>query len=357
ADSLKSLGKDLGTPKGGVMCTGPYSLKKWTPGQDITIESNPGYWGGEPQVKSVKFIPTQDDAAITSALQAGDLDGAFDIPESATTSLAESGAGNVFIGPSNSTIAFGPATDSGPAADPRVRQALSLAIDRESVIKSVLRGYGEPASTFTVPFQFQGLEQAEPFQAAYDDLQRPEVDLDAAKALIKEAGAEGKKLTVLIPSGNQMLLNIATVVKDAAKKIGMDLTIEQRQPAEYAQFFYASEAREGIGLITAIGYQDTPGVNTYASLNALPAPEGLFNWSGYDNAKVSKLLRSARSAADNEQAAKDFIEAQKLFAKDQLQVTLGVQYTRTFMRQGLTGTTTSIAYISTPWAKDLGGTD
>jgi peptide/nickel transport system substrate-binding protein len=356
ADSIQTIGKDLGTPKGGVMCTGPYKLKKWTPGQDVTIESNPGYWGGEPQVKTVTFVPTQDDANLTAALMAGDLDGAFDIPQASTKQLTASGKGKVYIGPSNSTISLGPVTSKGPAADPRVRRALSRAVDRNALIRSILRGYGAPASTFTVPFQFQGLEQADTFQAAYDKLGSPDVDLKRAKALIKEAGAKDKTLTVLVPSGNQMLLNLATVVKDDAAKVGLKLKIQQRSASEYARFFYSEEARDGVDLIVAVGYQDTPGVNTYATQNAVPGEEGLFNWSKYDNKDVTRLLRSAKSANTTADAAKDFVAAQKIFAPDQLQVTLGVQYARTFMRKGLSGTVTSIAYINTPWAKDLGGT-
>ncbi|WP_291278628.1 ABC transporter substrate-binding protein [Galactobacter sp.] len=355
AASIKELGADLGTPKGGVMCTGPYQLDKWTPGQSVSIKANPEYWDGAPKVEKIEFVPTQDDAALTSALTSGELDGAFDVPEASAKQLATSGKGQLVVGPSNSTVSFGPTSAKGASSDPKVREALSLAIDRDSVIKNLLKGYGAPASTFTVPFQFEGLEQADIFTKAYDDLPEPEVDLDKAKKLVKEAGYEGKSLKIAVPSGNQMLQNIATVVKDAAEKIGMKMTIEQRQPADYAQFFYAPEAREGVDFISAVGYQDTPGVNTYASLNALQGEQGLFNWTQYKNDEVTGLLQKARTAEDTKTAAESFVKAQEIFAPAKLQVTLGVQYTRTYMREGLTGATTSMSYINTPWAKNLGG--
>ncbi|MGO3088895.1 MAG: ABC transporter substrate-binding protein [Galactobacter sp.] len=357
ADFLSKAGQDLGTPKGGVMCTGPYSLKKWTPGQSVTVEANQDYWDGAPKVGEIDFIPIQDDAAMTSALSSGDLDGAFDIPESSTQQLANSGKGAVTIGPSNSTIAFGGAGGAdNPEDATKIRQAISLAVDRDSAVKNLLKGYGAPATTFTTPFQFEGLEQAELFQKAYDELPPAEVDLDKAKQLIEEAGAKGKTLKVVVPSGNQLLLNIATVVKDAADKIGFTLKIEQRQPAEYASIFYDPSAREGVDFLAAVGYQDTPGVNTYAMLRALPPQEGgIFNWVGYEDPKVTQLIQGARTSANSKDAAEKFNEAQAIFSQAQLQVTFGVQYTRTYLREGLTGATTSIAHVSSPWAKDLGG--
>jgi peptide/nickel transport system substrate-binding protein len=355
---VKKTGRDLGTPKGGIMCTGPYSLGKWTAGQSISIKANKNYWDGAPKVGEIDFIPTQDDAALTSALSSGDLDGAFDIPESSTSQLATSGKGTVTIGPSNSTIGFGGA---GGANDPEkatmIRQAIALAVDRKSAVKNLLKGYGAPASTFTVPYQFEGLEQADIFKKAYDELPKAEVNLTKAKQLVKKAGATGKTLKVVVPSGNQLLLNIATVVKDAAKKIGLNLKIEQRQPAEYAALFYDPSKRAGVDFLAAVGYQDGPGVNTYAMLRALPPKDGgIFNWVGYDDPKVTSLIQGARTASNSKDAANMFVEAQKRFSKAQLQVTFGVQYTRTFMRKGLSGATTSIAYVSTPWAKELGGT-
>jgi peptide/nickel transport system substrate-binding protein len=355
ASSIAKLGKNLGTPKGGLMCTGPFELDKWTPGQSVTIKANKSYWDGPPKVKQIEFVPTTDDAALTSALTSGDLDGAFDVPEASSKQLATSGKGKLVVGPSNSTVSFGPTASSGPASDPKVREALSLAIDRKSVIKNLLKGYGAPASTFTVPFQFEGLEEASTFKSAYDELAEPKQDLAKAKKLVKEAGAKGKTLKIVVPSGNQMLQNIATVVKDAAGKVGMKMTIQQRQASDYAQFFYSPAAGKGIDFISAVGYQDTPGVNTYASLNAMQGAQGLFNWSGYNNKQVTGLLQQARTAEDPKVAAEAFTKAQKIFAPDQLQVTLGVQYARTFMREGLSGATTSMAYINTPWAKDLGG--
>lgn len=109
--------------------------------------------------------------------------------------------------------------------------------------------------------------------------------------------------------------------------------------------------------LAAVGYQGDPGVNTYAMLRALPPKEGgVFNWVGYDDPKVTGLLQAARASTDSKDSAEKFVEAQAIFSQAQLQVTFGNQYTRTYLRDGLSGITTSIAYISTPWAKDLGGT-
>jgi peptide/nickel transport system substrate-binding protein len=106
--------------------------------------------------------------------------------------------------------------------------------------------------------------------------------------------------------------------------------------------------------VCAIGYQEVPGSLYYAPEFALPI--GLYNWSHYENPEVTKLLGEARASTDPAVTAEKFVEAQAIFAPDNLQVTLAGMNSLLYLGDGLSGAPASIAYHSSPWALTLGGT-
>lgn len=353
-----TVGQDLGTSGGGLMCAGPYQLEDWTPGTEISVTANPDYWNGAPLTERIRFVFVTDGATLTSALTAGEIDGAFNVPPGSRQSFeAEDGKGRLIAGPSTASYSFGPTSADSAAADPRVRQALSLAIDRSVYIDTVLQGLGEVQKTIVPPFVWSGMEAKDTYQDAYDALPTPEVDLDAAKDLIAESGIDTSvPLVLAVPAGAKEFSQTASIVQSAAKDIGLTVTIDERQPADFGALFYTPELREGIDFVATTGYLEVPGVLGYPQLFMLPAEiGGIFNWSGYANDEVTADLQAARTATDATTAADAFVSAQEVFAPDQLQVTLAGAYQLTYLSDDLTGITTSVAIYSSPWALHLGG--
>ena len=346
-------GKAFGTPSGGLMCTGPYRLGKWAPGESITIDRNDHYWDGAPRTGEIEFRFISDTSTLTSALLAGEVDGAFEVPVGSASAFTSSGQGKLWVGPSTVFIGFGPASSTGPAADPRVRQALQLAIDKDAYIKSVLGGYGEPLKTFTVPLVWENIPGNATYRSAYDKLAGFDQDLEKAKALIAQAKPGKQTLTFAVPAGNQTLLQTATIAQAAAKQLGFDAKINQLQPTQFSAFFYDPSARAGTDFVVTTGWIDVPGALYYAPQFATKG--GLFNWTGYDNPQVAKLLGQAQTATDPEQTARLFAQAQAIFAPDLLQNDLAIPYMLTFLSKRLTGVTTSSAFFNSPWAAKLGG--
>lgn len=348
-------GPTFGTSQGGMMCTGPYEFGSWTTGDSIEVKANPDYWDGAPKVGAITFRFVGDAATLTSALRAGEIDGAYDIPVSAAVALEKADTGTVYRGNSTQSLSFGPTSTEGFGADPRVREALNLAIDKKGLISTVLRGLGTIQKTFTAPLAWTGDAEADIYQDGYDALPaNEEPDLDRARELVKEAGADGAKLVMAIPSGGATEAQAATVVQAAAKEIGIDLQLKTMQPTEFSELFYNPEKRAGVDFVCTIGYQEVPGSLYYAPEFATPT--GLFNWSQYDNPEVTKLLEEARATTDTVTTAEKFVEAQALFAPDNLQVTLAGMNTLLYLRDGLSGSPASISYLGTPWAASLGGT-
>ncbi|MBX3196478.1 MAG: ABC transporter substrate-binding protein [Microbacteriaceae bacterium] len=351
-------GESLGTSSGGLLCAGPYQLDSWTPGTEIVLTANENYWDGAPLVKKLvfKFIP--DGTTLTNALLAGEVDGAFNIAPASRSAFESSDQGRLILGPSTASFSFGPTRADGAGSNPKIRQALSLAIDRQQYIDTVLNGLGQPQSTFVAPFAWAGSPAADIYQAGYDALATPQVDLDAARKLVEESGEDTSvPLRLAIPAGNKELSQTAAIIQSAAQQIGLTVEIDERQAADFGAIFLDDPApRENIDFIATTGYTETPGVLAYPQLFLLPAEfGGIFNWSNYSDSQVTSSLQAARTTPDPAGAAEAYVSAQEVFAPDMLQVTLAGAYHTTFLNNRLTGAVTSVAAYATPWALHLGG--
>jgi peptide/nickel transport system substrate-binding protein len=353
----EEAGDALGTSGGGLLCAGPYELESWTPGTDIVTVANEDYWDGAPLVKTVTYKFISDGTTLTNALLEGEVDGAFNVPPASRNAFETSNGGRLVIGPSTASFSFGPTKSTGAGANPQIRQALSLAIDRNQYIQTVLNGLGQAQSTFVAPFSWSGSPAADVYQAGYDALAVPTVDLDAAKKLVEESGEDASvPLRVAIPAGSKELSQTAAIIQSAAEQIGLTVEIDERQAADFGAIFLDPAARENIDFVATTGYTETPGVLAYPQLFLLPAElGGIFNWSGYSNDEVTGLLQQSRTSTDAHSAAETYVSAQEIFAPDMLQVTLASSYHTTFLSNDLTGAVTSVAAYSSPWALHLGG--
>ncbi len=207
----EKAGADLGVRGTGVMCTGPFSLGDWQSGSKIVLERYDTYWdtARKARSKSFTFVVFNDDSALTSALRAGEVDGSYSPPVSSLATLSTPEVGTIYYGPSTESYSLGPTASEGPAADPKIRQALDLAIDKNAIISTVLKGTGEPLKTFTPPLVWQGDPAKAVYDAGYAAL--PETgkpDIEAAKKLVQEAKPSRTEMVLAIPSGSQALLQV-----------------------------------------------------------------------------------------------------------------------------------------------------
>jgi peptide/nickel transport system substrate-binding protein len=353
------VGDAVGTADAGLMCTGPYKLEEggWTPGGEIVTTANEAYWNGAPLVKQLTYTFVSDGSTLTTALTQGEIDGAINVPPSSRAAFEGDGAGALTVGPSTASYSFGPASSTSAAANPDIRRALSMAIDREKYLETVVNGLGYVQKTMVPEFSFQSMEAASVYEAGYEALAAPEVDIEGAKALVEQSGEDlSVPLVVAVPAGAKQFLQTATIMQSAGAEIGLDIEINEMQASDFGALFYDPTTREGVDFVATQGYLETPGVLGYPSLFLLPADlGGIFNWSGYDDPEVTAHMTAARSATDAQTAADEFVAAQEIFAPDYLQVTLAGTYQLTYLNEDLTGVVTSIAAYNSPWALHLGG--
>ncbi|MFD5248190.1 ABC transporter substrate-binding protein [Amycolatopsis sp. NPDC058340] len=351
--SVDKAGAAYGTPGTGVMCSGPFKFDSWTPGERIVVTRNDGYWGAKAKAARFEFVFFTDDSTLTSALLSGEIDGTYEAPIGSFSTLRTSSSGKLYLGPSTQSLSIGPVSPKGPAADPRVREALDLAIDKNSLVRNVLHGAGAPLRTFTPPLLWAGHPAKTVFDAAYQELpDTSTADLVRAKELIRQAAPGPEPLKLVIPSGDQMTLQTATIVQAAAKEIGLAITIEQWQPTVFGKLFYDPAARESVDLVATVGYIEVPGVYYYAPAFALK--DNLFNWTGWSDPRVETLLTEGQQVADPQVSAQKFVAAQKIFAAARLQISLASLHERLYLNNRITGAPASFAYISSAWAASVG---
>lgn len=149
AATLARAGRDYGSPKGGVNCTGPFSFGSWASGQSLTLKKFDGYWNTElkPKAGQVKFVFLSDATTRVNAFQSGEVDGGWMVPADAYDQLGSSTAGKLYYGV-NSTVAEEIVSNlKGPLGDTEVRKALLMAIDRKGIVKAGVGGTGEVADS------------------------------------------------------------------------------------------------------------------------------------------------------------------------------------------------------------------
>lgn len=343
-------GDAYGTPDGGVMCTGPFRLDRWNKGDSIVMTRNDGYWDpsrrAHAKTLELRFVP--DESTLTSALQSGDIDGTFSAPLSGVEQLRSSQAGTLTLGKSAvfDTIAF--SAEKGPLADARVRRALSLAIDRDAIARTVFSGTAQPVKSPAVPSTW-GYERAA-FAQAYEALPSMGPDLDQAKSLIAEAGSPKEPVTLALPGDVAAFVQIGTIVQDAAKKIGLKMELRPIATSAYIALFTDAKAREGIDGLLGIWYPDVA-----EPLNIFAQVTDSQNFNGYANPEVRAALDRARGTYDDAERAQLAIVAQRQLMEDMPWAPLVNRSELVFMNKRITGApVSSLAQLYTPWGAGIG---
>jgi peptide/nickel transport system substrate-binding protein len=348
-------GKNYGTPAGSIMCTGAYELKSWTPGVGVTAVANPNYWNSavkSPLVKQITLKGVPDTTTFTSGLITGAIQGGYTMGLSTLPQLESSSGVKVYQGPGWATDAFIVSNSKGALGNEKVRQALSLALNRQAIISSVYKGAALMPRWIANPGTFGYGEST--FIHAYDQSPVMNQDLVKARKLIKEAGAQGQTITI---GTSSQLSNIAAVTgayQQAAQAIGLKTKLDSVSAQNYINFFIDPKARVGIDGFLTLNYGDY--ADPAALLSTLVLPGGSQNYDNFNDPKITSLMEEARGTANPSKRAALVAQAEERAAIE-LPWIPDVQPTNLMiLGKGLTGATASFAYMFAPWANTLGGT-
>ncbi|MFF0966043.1 ABC transporter substrate-binding protein [Streptomyces sp. NPDC003703] len=348
-EQVEKAGKDFGTPGQKDACSGPYELSSWKSGDSLTLTRYDGYHGEKPLTGRVVFRWAED-SAMVNALSTHAADGAYlDTVSTAAALLGKPGL-KQYYGPSTATLALIP-TERGGLADPDIRRALSLALDRTGIARSGYGGLVEPWAT-PVGSGAWGYEKAT-FEAAQKQLTDApaEPDLAAAKELVKKARTKPDSPIVIGTDSTQGRLVIANAVRAALTQLGLKARIKTVPSATYGEFYGDKEARSGIDVLVAdwyisksdpLGFYDN-GLSTSSN-----------NWVGYKSSDYDAEVERALRTIDDAERAALVVDIQKRFSRAAVWIPVAQMPTVLVLNGDLTGPPASMAYLYSPWAARLG---
>lgn len=290
---------------------GPYVLKEFVPGSHIRTAKNPNFHdAANVKIDAVMFYPTKDTAAAIRRVEAGELQSNDDIPADQIKALQAKFGDQIKLAPFLGTYYLAINTTKPPFNDVRVRQALSMAIDREFLAEQIWGNTMVPGYSFVPP----GISNyKEPAYADYKEM-TPDEREEQAKVLLAEAGfGPGKdKLKVEIRF-NMTDNNRATVVAIAEqwKKLG----IETSQIHTDAKTHFAHLRDGGDFDVARAGW-----IADYADpqnfLFLLESDAVGLNYARYKNADYDDLMRRAATETNMEERIKVLFAAETIFMHD-----------------------------------------
>lgn len=258
--------------------TGPYKMVNMTPGQQIVIERFDNYFGDKPAIARVVALNFVDDFARVNALMGGQIDAMNQLPLSLVPQIEATSGLKVNLSRTGLFNPFSMRTDSGPFKDNRVRQAFRLMIDREKVVKQAFAGRASVCH-----------DLYSPFDPSYDSSLVRSQDLDKAKALLAEAGAQNLVVELLVAPVRFGMVEAAQVVANQAKQIGVTVNIKKLDAAA-ARSAEVQDAPFTFGLFPGLGYM------TMAAIS--DGPESTLNTSRFKDEAFSKLYHDVQAEKD-----------------------------------------------------------
>ncbi|WP_431896218.1 ABC transporter substrate-binding protein [Nonomuraea sp. bgisy101] len=342
--------KDLGSPTTGVMCTGPFTFKGWKPGDSLTLARNDSYWDPALAAKSKELVFRfiADETTAVNALRSGEVDGQyFYLPPAGLAQLRGSTTGSVTLGKSLTFWTLLSAAKSGPYADPKVRQALSLALDRAAISKVVFQGTAAPQRTLAGA-EYWGYEQAA-FKQAYDALPPETQDLAKAKQLLTEAGSPTQPITIGIQGSAATHEQTANLIKATGEALGLKIEIKVIPVEQYGNLYSDPKAREGIDAFFSTWYGNVPDpLDIYTVFLA----GGRTNFNDYP--AVDADIKKARAEYDPAARAALVTAIQDKVTRDVAWMPLNNLPVILYMNNRVTGAVPSFPYLYYPWAAGLG---
>ncbi len=351
----EAKGAAYGTPAGGIMCSGPFELKSWRSGQQITLTRNPSCWDAtlEPKVQTFIFKFVTDATTLTDALASGAIDGTYEVPIQGIPRLKE--AGNVYYGLSTNQGILQPIQKTGLDTNEKVREALSLAIDRTGIANTIFQGLAVPELAAVPPDSFSYATQQ--YQQWYLGVGTPtSPNLEAARKLVREAGSPSTTMTIGIQQGDPQAASVAAAIQSAAQQVGLHMQVKTLPTAQYVELVFSEKARAGIDWTTGnnnyIDQAEPLQVLYYWGRSNSP-----YNLDGFANSEVDNLFAQARAQINPSQRATLAIRALQLWVKPVNNIPLYVAPQRLFMNKRITGAPASFStFLYYPWAAELGGT-
>lgn len=276
--------------------TGPYKYVGCVNGESVTFVRNDEYWGEPAKIKNMVWKTITENANRTIELETGGAHFSYDIPTTDIERVDSDSKMSLLMGP-NFTIQYVCYnTQKAPFHDVRVRKALGMAVDKEAIRIAAYNGIGglgvgPMVSTTTY---------------ATEELDVADYDLEAAKALLAEAGYPDGFDIKIYTNENQARIDAAQVVQNSWAKIGVRATVTT---LEYAAYYDAVNTGEYDVCFFGWVSNGDPDNTLYGLYHS--SMIGASNYSHTDNPRVDELLEAGRKELDDSKREQIYIDLQK----------------------------------------------
>lgn len=321
--------------------TGPYTLNEWTTGSTVSLAANPDYTTvedyyenkGAPYIQELLYRVIPEPFAQVASLETGEVDSvgltATDLPRFENDDRYE-----IFSAQSSSLAYLGLTRIRPLMEDPNVRKAIAHGIDREEIVSTLFEGGLAEACSTPLPPSVPGHDPT------LEELS-PAFDIDAAKALLDEAGwvegedgireKDGEKMQPqLYTSTSNTLGQLATLIQGQLRLIGVDVVINQLETAALLDF---TPRGEHDMLLLSWGWSDPDVLFLFLSTERM----GSSNRVHYSNPEFDELLKEGQQTLDQDERMAVYRKAQEILLEDLPWVPLYMPIAKTAVNKRIKG--------------------
>nr|WP_245719449.1 glutathione ABC transporter substrate-binding protein [Pelagirhabdus alkalitolerans] len=283
--------------------TGPFEFDYWNSGDEIRLVRNEDYWGDNAYLDSIVFRVVPEDGTRIADIETGQAHIGDPLSPSDVSRIENTEGIHVNETPSVSLSYIGFNAQKEPFDDPQVRQAISMAINKDAIIEDLYGGAGVPAIGPLAPEVF-----------GYDEnVSGLEYDVDQARELLADAGYEDGFETTIWTNDSRERIDAATVVQDELADLGIDVEIEIVEWGAYLENTAAGEHDMFVlGWSTVTGDADYGMYPLFHSDNFGEPGNRTF----LENEELDALLEEGRQNPDPEERQEIYSEAQEILVEE-----------------------------------------
>ncbi|MCV3243648.1 peptide ABC transporter substrate-binding protein [Mesorhizobium sp. ZC-5] len=306
--AIDSMGADWIKP-GKLVSNGAFTLAEWVPNDHIKMVKNPKFHdAANVKIDVVNFIPTEDRSSAMKRFEAGELDSYDDLPTEQLTDLKAKFGDQIRVAPYLGTYYYAIKTDKAPWDNVELRNAVSMAIDRDFLAEKVWNNSMFPGYSM-VPPGIQGYTSA---AATFADKSQIDREDEAKKILEKLGYGPDKPLKMEIRyNTSENHKNTAVAIQEQLKPLGIEISLLNTDTKTH----YAHLEQKGDYDVARAGwiadYQDPEtflGISVKASGN---------NYSSYNSPKFEEAMAKAAAAGGNpEERFKLLGEAERILVDE-----------------------------------------
>lgn len=277
--------------------SGPFRYASFEPGGTARFRRWEGHWAGAPRVAELEFVPANEESARVNALLSGQVHYAGDLSGPLADRVRSSHASRVLTWRRATAQQLLLRTGRHPFSDARLIRAVALGLDREALVRVALAGQGGVGNDLFG----RGL------RGYPDDLPAPRRDVDRARALVREAGAEGRSVPLMTSTVDATWDSASSLIAHQLHDIGLRIT-----PHSLASTTYFSQiTKKGEA---ALNTTSTLPVSDF--LQQRLRSDAARNATGYHSDDFDRLLSRARGTRDEKKRLELLSRAQHLARKE-----------------------------------------